>query len=259
MLGYLSDFKSAARGKMKRSTNAEYALRRLREQLGPKRLKTLYGAASLRQFADSLEQQGRAIEVPVRRKEGWEREVPALSREIRMLQSLLVLCHRANRMHNFVDRNIDLSGLKRADDPVMLLRNNAAEELLDFGRLGHEDRMPSLQVLTNIALAFDFNAAQIYPALGPLRLHLAAACAIGRRRRGVGTKETDLEQWGLRGLAGTRFDLACFTDLKEARDELRRHLQPQRRGGEEPLPPPLCLGDGLYNVPIVMKAQPPID
>lgn len=169
-----------------------------------------------------------------------------------MIDHLLVLCQRADRMQNFIDRNLDLGGLECPDDPVALIPERAAAELLGFGSDQTGDRMPKLLSLTRIAFDFDCNAADLYPSLGPLRLHLAAACALGRRSRGVAGSETDWERWGLRGLADLHYDAACFPELRGARQWLRSRWRRKAGNGGE-VPPFLPPRDGLYNVPIVLK------
>lgn len=248
---YLKRFKTSARGTTKRSKEADYAFRRLREDLGPKRLLVLYGA-SVRAIGARLEEEGSSFRVPAWRQEGWALEVPQLARELDLLEPLLVLCQRVNRLQNFIDRTLDLTGLERQDDPVVLMPKRSAEELVGFGRDATGDRMPDLVALTRIAFDFDCNGAAFYPSLGPLALHLAAACALGRKSRGATVEETALERWGLRGLGDERFDSLCFPELREARRQLRILGKPGERSGGK-LPPFLPPRDGFYNVPIVLK------
>lgn len=249
---YLKRFKTSARGATQRSKEADYAFRRLREDLGPKRLLVLHGAASVRAIGARLEEEGSGFRVPARREEGWALDVPELAIELALLEPLLVICQRVNRLQNFIDRTLDLTGLDRQDDPVLLMPERSAEELLGFGSDTTGDRMPNLVALTRIAFDFDCNGAAFYPSLGPLTLHLAAACALGRRSRGATVKKTALERWGLRGLADDRFDSVCFPELREARRQLRSLGRPGKRSGGKP-PPFLPPRDGFYNVPIVLK------
>lgn len=100
---YLQRFKTAARGTTQRSIEADHAFRRLREDLGPKRLRVLHGAASVREIGARFEEEGGGLRIPARREEGWVLEVPQLAQELEVLEHLLVLCQRANRLQNFID------------------------------------------------------------------------------------------------------------------------------------------------------------
>ena len=163
------------------------------------------------------------------------------------------MCRRADRLRHVIDRRLDRSGLSRPDDPSLRLGAEAAHALIEFGKEEHGDIMPPLSALTKIALEFDFNAVSVYPSLGPLGLHLAAACALGRRMRGVHVEESPYEMWGLRGLRNAELDGACFWELLSERCTLRPLLDAEYENGGKVLPPFLLPREGVHNVPIAIK------
>lgn len=236
----------------KRGSDTAYLYRRLREDAGLKRLKSLYADQSLGQLRQKFESSGRSIKIPQRRLDEWETTVAALEPHFEMLNVLITLSRRANRLQTVVDRNLDVSGLQRDDDPVLLISKEAANGLMSFGAIETGDKMPGLMAMTRVALEFNYNAAEIYPSLGPLTLHLAASCAIGRRTRGFSGKETPAELWGLKGLFDRQFDSVCFPHLREARGIARSWMSYWGEAGD-PLPPTLPALDGVPHMPIVIK------
>lgn len=250
---FIERFRPFARGADLRSTETDYALRRLRSELGAQKQRRLQGGASLRQISSAIEREGKTLTLPARPEEDWIFRVPELAPELELLDHLLVLCRRADRLRHFIDRKRDRTALSRADDPALLLGAEAADALIEFGKVEHGDIMPPLSALTRIAVAFDFNAVALYPSLAPLGLHLAAACALGRRMRGVRVEESAYELWGLRGLRNADHDGACFWELLSERCSLRGLLGPEYENGGKGLPPFLLPREGLHNVPIAVK------